>query len=137
CLVEEYGNFTIPGPPNEIIHLDGQNTLPENIADNGGIKMAYEAWSARYKSDPTSLRYNNKKLPGFEKLTPEQMFFVEYGHIWCTKETPESYQDTLQDVHSPGKWRINGVVRNSEFFAQAFKCKPGSPMNPVSKCSVL
>ncbi|KAG0020163.1 Endothelin-converting enzyme 1 [Entomortierella chlamydospora] len=67
----------------------------------------------------------------------EQMFFVQYGHIWCTKERPETYKKALQNVHSPGKWRINGVVRNSEFFAQAFKCNPGTPMNPVNKCSVL
>ncbi|KAF9349781.1 hypothetical protein BGX26_011974 [Mortierella sp. AD094] len=137
CFVEEYSNFTIKGPNNQEFHLDGQNTLGENIADNGGIKMAYEAWSARHKSDPNSLRYNNKKLPGFESFTPEQPFFVQYGHIWCSKDRPEAYNRALKEVLSPAKWRINGVTRNSEFFTQAFKCKAGAPMNPVNKCSVL
>ncbi|KAF9171855.1 hypothetical protein BGX21_009732 [Mortierella sp. AD011] len=137
CLVEEYSNFTIKGPDSQILHVDGQNTLPENIADNGGIKMAYEAWSARYRSDPNSLRYNNKKLPGFESFTPEQLFFIQYGHTWCSKLRPEAADIILQDVHSPTQWRINGVARNSEFFARAFKCKPNAPMNPVNKCSVL
>ncbi|KAF9195074.1 polyprotein, partial [Haplosporangium sp. Z 27] len=75
-------------------------------------------------------------LPGFEKYTPEQIFFIQWGHIWCDITRPESYEIFTSDVHSPPNWRINGVMRNLDYFAEAFKCEPHTFMNPVDKCTL-
>jgi endothelin-converting enzyme len=116
--------------------VDGQLTLGENIADNSGIKKSYESWMALYRSDPQGKKYNNQRLPGLEHFTPEQMFFIQFGRLWCNKARPESAKQQLQNEHSPPQWRVKGVVQNSEYFAKAFKCKAGQPMNPVKKCNV-
>ncbi|KAI1317982.1 Peptidase M13 [Mortierella claussenii] len=136
CFVEQYSNFTLTGADGSIHHVDGELTLGENIADNGGVKKSYESWWARYKSDPTGKRYNNQKLPGFEKFTPEQLFFIQWGRLWCSKTRPEAIQKDLSNSHSPTKFRINGVVQNSEYFAKAFQCPSGTPMNPIKKCDL-
>jgi endothelin-converting enzyme len=82
-------------------------------------------------------RYKNFKLPGLDNYTPEQLFFISYGRLWCTMMTPGALVDYIgSNPHSPGKWRIIGAVQNSPDFAKAFKCKSGSPMNPVKKCEV-
>ncbi|KAG0200564.1 hypothetical protein BGX28_006415 [Mortierella sp. GBA30] len=136
CFVEQYSNFTITGPDGKDHPVDGQLTLGENIADNGGLKKAYEAWWRRFQSDPTAKTYNNNRLPGLESHTPEQLFFVQYGRSFCSSIGPQQAVDLLTDTHSPDKWRIIGVLQNSEYFAKAFQCKLGSPMNPVKKCDM-
>lgn len=85
-----------------------------------------------------SKRYNNNKLPGLEKYTAEQLFFIQYARAHCGNMTPEESVKMLNDDnHSPKKWRINGVVQNSDHFAKAFQCKAGTPMNPSKKCVLL
>ncbi|KAF9299384.1 hypothetical protein BGZ88_008925, partial [Linnemannia elongata] len=79
----------------------------------------------------------NFKLPGLDAYTPEQLFFIAYGRQWCNKMRPAALLNQMMaDIHSPAKWRINGVAQNSPDFAKAFKCKTGAPMNPVKKCEV-
>ncbi|KAG0316020.1 hypothetical protein BG000_005021 [Podila horticola] len=137
CFVDQYGNFTIKDPVGKETHLNGQMTLGENLADNGGLKKAFETWQARYKSDPSGKTIKNQRLPGLEALTPEQLFFVSYARVWCSKMRPEALlQQVLTNPHSPAEWRIKGALQNSEYFARAFKCKSGAPMNPVKKCEV-
>ncbi|KAF9154692.1 hypothetical protein BG015_000220 [Linnemannia schmuckeri] len=137
CYVNQYGNFTIKGPDGKDHNLDGQLTLGENLADNGGIKMAFRVWQSRAKSDPNGKKIKNFKLPGLDKYTPEQLFFIAYGRLWCNKMRPAALLNLVRtNPHSPAKWRINGVAQNSPDFAKAFKCKAGSPMNPANKCEV-
>ncbi|KAF9900449.1 hypothetical protein EC991_007327 [Linnemannia zychae] len=137
CIARQYSTYTVPGPKGEVLHVNGNLTLPENIADNGGVKYSFAAWQDAYNSDPQGITRKNYKLPGLEKYTPEQMFFISYGRTWCEKSTPERLADQLQnDPHSPAKWRIIGNVQNSPDFARAFKCHAGAPMNPVNKCSL-
>jgi hypothetical protein len=82
-------------------------------------------------------RFKNFKLPGLEKYTQEQLFFISYARLWCSKQSPSTLLDLIQsDAHSPAVWRIRGVVQNSPEFAEAFQCKKGSPMNPAKKCEV-
>lgn len=84
-----------------------------------------------------SNRYKNFKIPGLEKYTPEQMFFISYGKVWCSKETPDYSLALIEaDNHSLNKFRILGPLQNSPEFAQAFKCAPKSRMNPEKKCSL-
>ncbi|KAF9343711.1 hypothetical protein BGX34_006448, partial [Mortierella sp. NVP85] len=140
CFIYQYGNFTIPDPDGHKHNLNGALTLGENIADNGGIKKAYWAWFERYLSDPKSAKYNNKRLPGLKEYTPEQMFFIQYARAWCTQPNPKNYEEALASDHPPAKYRIIGVLQNSQDFANAFKCRSGTPMNPVksenSKCDL-
>ncbi|KAK3828380.1 MAG: hypothetical protein J3Q66DRAFT_322513 [Benniella sp.] len=140
CFIYQYGNFTIPDSNGTKHYLDGTLTLGENIADNGGIRKAYWAWFERYLSDPQSAKHNNKRLQGLEEYSPEQMFFIQYARGWCTQPDPKNYKKALASDHSPAKYRIIGVVQNSDEFANAFKCRSGTPMNPVksekSKCKL-
>ncbi|KAG0371442.1 hypothetical protein BGX24_001670 [Mortierella sp. AD032] len=137
CYVNQYSNFTIKGPDGKDYNLDGQISLGENLADNGGMKMAFHIWQNRVKSDPYVRKYKNFKLPGLDKYTPEQLFFISYGRIWCNKMRPEALLNMVRNqIHSPAKWRINGVAQNSPGFAKAFNCPAGSPMNPATKCEV-
>ncbi|KAF9914478.1 hypothetical protein BX616_008224 [Lobosporangium transversale] len=136
CFVNQYSNFTLAGADGRLKFVNGNLTLGENIADNGGVKQSFETWYSRYKSDPTSKNYDNRKLPGLEKFTPEQLFFIQWGRTWCSKTRPENIDMDLENVHSPTRFRINGVAQNSIGFAKAFKCKPGTPMNPVNKCDL-
>jgi hypothetical protein len=82
-------------------------------------------------------RYKNFRLPGLDKYTPEQLFFISYGRLWCSKVRPEAEIQLLQtDTHSPAKWRINAPVMNLPEFSEVFKCKAGKSMNPVKKCEL-
>ncbi|CAG8714274.1 20113_t:CDS:2, partial [Dentiscutata erythropus] len=100
------------------------------------IRESYHAWYTRFKNDVED-EYNNYMLPGFGNLTREQLFFISYGHSWCSKSRPETAVERVRtDPHSPPNWRVNGVLRNTEKFAEVFKCKSGSKMNPVGKCTL-
>jgi predicted metalloendopeptidase len=82
-------------------------------------------------------RYKNFKLPGLEKYTPDQLFFISFGRVWCSKERPEYLMQLIRgNAHPPWKWRANGSIQNSREFAQAFGCPVGVPMNPPQKCEV-
>ncbi|KAF7729759.1 hypothetical protein EC973_003837 [Apophysomyces ossiformis] len=133
CFVKQYSNFTIEDSQGKIVHINGKMTLGENLADNGGLGEAYLAWKQRYNSR----RYNNALLPGLERFTPDQMFFINFGRIWCRKFTQEQQlRNVLTDEHSPSQFRIIGALQNSKQFAEAFKCPLGSRMNPVHKCQL-
>lgn len=137
CFVEQYNNFTVIGEDGEPIRLNGKLTLAENLADNGGLSESYFAWKQRYDSDRESKVYNNVRLPGLEQFSLEQMFFINFGRIWCDKLTLAQYKkQVLTDEHSPRRWRVNGAIQNSRAFSQAFNCPAGSRMNPVKKCEL-
>lgn len=157
CFVEQYNNFTVIGEDGEPIRINGKLTLAENLADNGGLSESYFAWKQRYDSDRESKVYNNVRLPGLEQFSLEQMFFINFGRIWCDKLTLAQYKkqvkqimsrvvnmcliivvniQVLTDEHSPRRWRVNGAIQNSRAFSQAFNCPAGSRMNPVKKCEL-
>uniref|UniRef100_A0AAG5CX34 Neprilysin, neutral endopeptidase 1 n=1 Tax=Anopheles atroparvus TaxID=41427 RepID=A0AAG5CX34_ANOAO len=133
CLVQQYGRYTI----DEIgVQLDGETTQGENIADNGGIKqafLAYTKWLAA-QTDPRVLALET--LPGLN-VTNTQLFFLNFAQIWCGAMRPEATRNKLKTaVHSPGRFRVIGTLSNSEDFAREYRCPVGSHMNPADKCSV-
>jgi len=91
--------------------------------------QAYERWlHLNEKEDET--------LPGMS-ATGKQLFFLNFAQVWCGSMRPEATRNKLKTaLHSPGRFRVIGTLSNSKDFAQVFNCPPGSPMNPVSKCSV-
>jgi endothelin-converting enzyme/putative endopeptidase len=127
CLVEEYGGFEpVPGAK-----LNGQLTLGENTADNGGVRLAYTALLEHLGKDAAA---QQKKTDGF---TPQQRFFLAFAQVWCQNDTEEdSRRRVTLDPHSPGPFRVNGVVSNMPEFKQAFSCKAGQPMVRPTSCRV-
>jgi endothelin-converting enzyme/putative endopeptidase len=125
CFVQEYGGFVAV----DDVKLNGKLTLGENTADNGGVRIAYMALMQALGDAA-----NAKPIDGF---TPEQRFFLGWGQIWCQNRTPEAERLRAQtDPHSPGRYRVNGVVSNMPEFWKAFGCKPGSAMVRENACRV-
>ncbi|MBV8732073.1 MAG: M13 family metallopeptidase [Acidobacteriia bacterium] len=123
CIVQEYSSFT----PVDDTHLNGKLTLGENTADNGGLRLALTALLDVIGND-------RKPIDG---LTPEQRYFLSFGQIWCESQTQESLRlHTQTDPHSPGRFRVNGVVRNMPEFQKAFACKAGQQMAAANACRV-
>ena len=150
CIADEYAGFTVAGD----VHLNGKLTLGENTADNGGVRVAYMALLQTLadaaggpggpKSPPGStsergfIPRERKKPAGLiDGFTPEQRLFLGWGQIWCQNETPESAKLRAQtDPHSPGRYRVNGVVSNMPEFQQAFSCAKGAHMVRENQCRV-
>ncbi len=124
CFVDQYGNYTAV----ENVKLNGKLTLGENVADNGGVRLALMALLASSKGKP------QQKIDGF---TPEQRLFLGWGQVWCQNRTEAAARLRASvDPHSPGKDRVNGVVSNSPEFRSAFACKEGQPMVRAKECRV-
>ncbi|KAL9970110.1 hypothetical protein ACROYT_G022433 [Oculina patagonica] len=125
CLKEQYSNFTFDGGT-----IDGEQTLSENIADNGGIKQAFRAYQ-----NWIAMHGEEARLPGMN-LTNEQIFFISFARSWCSVYSIQGEEFALMSEHSPAPWRAKASVMNFPEFAKAFNCRLGSPMNPVNKCAV-
>ncbi|CAI5450802.1 unnamed protein product [Caenorhabditis angaria] len=133
CFVRQYENVHVAEAD---IHLNGQLSLGENIADNGGVKTAFNAYKA-WKANTTITKSDEPALPGFQNFTSQQMFFLAYANNWCSIVRPKHYiQIILTDVHAPSKYRAMIPLQNRPEFAEAFQCPKGSPMNPERKCQV-
>ena len=129
CLIYQYGNITVQGT-----NIDGVKTLPENIADNGGLHTSFLA----YQYYLNSLSNKTEKLPPTTPpLTANQLFYVAHAQTWCQVASDEGIKIQVRDdVHSPGIGRVNGPLVNSPDFAAAFNCPINSPMNPEKKCDL-
>lgn len=103
-------------------------TLGENIADNGGFKIANLAYK--------KLIDKEKLLPSVD-LTPQQLFWVSAAQTACSVTIKSSQEQALKVFsHSPNRFRINGPLSNLKEFSDDFQCPEGSLMNPVKKCVV-
>jgi putative endopeptidase len=124
CISTQYSGYTII----DDIKINGKLTLGEDVADLGGLLLAWMAWKEDTKG---------QKLEPIDGLTPEQRFFVGYGQSWCgeTRDETKRLRATV-DPHSPEKYRTNGVVSNMPEFQEAFHCKAGSPMVNAKPCRV-
>jgi predicted metalloendopeptidase len=128
CTADEYSSFVAVKDDKGEVKLNGRLTLGENTADNGGLKLAYMALTNIIGSTPV------KPLDGY---TPQQRFFIAYGQIWCQNVADQQARKwAIIDSHSPGRWRVNGVVQNSAAFAEAFDCKAGQAMVSKNACRV-
>jgi putative endopeptidase len=105
----------------DTVHVNGRLTTGENIADLGGLAVAYQAYQRSLKGKPRPAN-----LDGF---TPEQRFFLAYAQIWREIVRPEqSRLWATTDPHSPGRWRTIGPLSNLPEFAEAFGCRSGDAM---------
>lgn len=115
-IIQQYNEFN----PVDTLHINGQATQGENIADLGGVLLGLDAFkkTEAYKS--------GKKIGG---LTPLQRYFLGYSYSWMFKERKERLANqVMTDVHSPARERVNGPLVNVPEFYEAFNIKPGSKM---------
>lgn len=100
CFVNQFAHYTVTSPDGEVLHVNGNLTLAENIADSGGLNVAFMAWKKREaQAERPSLA-----LPGLKMFSHEQLFFISYANWWCDKSRPETaVQRIYTDPHSP-KW---------------------------------
>jgi putative endopeptidase len=128
CVANEYSNFVAV----DDLKLNGKLTLGENTADNGGARIALAALERMIADDKSGKE--GQKIDGY---TPEQRFFLGFGRVWCQKMRPEdARRRVVIDPHSPGKYRVNGVVQNMPEFQKAWGCKAGQPMVAENACHV-
>jgi putative endopeptidase len=126
CVADQYSQYVMV----DDVHINGELTLGENVADLGGEILALMAWKDATKG---------KTLYPIDDLTPEQRFFVGFAQWDCANMRDEDLRvRAMTDPHSPAEYRINGVVVNMPEFAHAFSCKAGQPMvrPPEKVCKV-
>ena len=115
-LADQYSSIVVI----DTVHADGRFTLGENIADQGGLRVAYTAFENATKGE---------ELPMIDGFTPEQRFYLAYANLWASNiRDEEILRRTKTDPHSLGKWRVNAALRNIETFYQAFGITPEQPM---------
>lgn len=102
------------------VKANGKLTLGENIADHGGINVAFQALKDVLATNP---------IPTKDGFTPEQRFFLSYGFIWANNIRDEKLRQLNKiDPHSPGKWRVNGTLPHIDAWYDAFSIKPTDPL---------
>jgi len=116
CIRDQYASYRVV----DDIFINADLTSGEDIADLGGLILAWQAW----KADTA-----NQRLSEMDGLTPDQRFFVGFAQWACAAERPESLRlHAATDPHSPPRYRINGVVVNMPEFKQAFNCPDDAPL---------
>ncbi|CAF1317966.1 unnamed protein product [Rotaria sordida] len=130
CFIEQYSNFSVP----EInMNSNGNQTQDEDIADNGGLKAAFYAYQKWAKNNVNV----DKKLPGLTQYSSEQMFFIHFAHVGCTRiSISRAFNKILTDVHSLERFRIIGSTSNFDEFDRVFGCKLGQRNSRMKKCVV-
>ncbi|XP_075528262.1 neprilysin-1-like [Dermacentor variabilis] len=129
CFIDQYGNIT---DEEANMTLNGKNTVGENIADNGGMRMAYKAYERLLQEE---CRGEDTRLPGLTHLSGKQLFFIAEAMVWCGRYRKEKRQVQIQyDTHSPEKYRVNIPMQNTEEFSTVFQCGNSSTMNPEKRC---
>jgi endothelin-converting enzyme/putative endopeptidase len=124
CFVDQYWSYS----PVAEAKVNGKLTLGENAADNGGLRIAYMALMNRIA---------NQRLRPVDGFTAGQRFFLGWAQVWCENVREEDLRLQLQvDPHSPGSYRVNGVVSNMPEFGDAFACKAGDAMVREKACRI-
>ncbi|CAB3399722.1 unnamed protein product [Caenorhabditis bovis] len=137
CVVTQFSTKCCPEKTGNVHCANGATTQGENIADLGGQQAAYRA----YREYVATVRngQEEERLPGLEKYTPNQIFWITYGYSWCMKQTDENLvHQLLTNPHSPGSCRTNNVMQDIPEFGIDFGCVRGTPMYPPpsERCKV-
>jgi putative endopeptidase len=127
-LVDQFNGYA-PLKDKPDLHVNGQLTLGENIADLGGLNVAYDALQNALKKNPTEA---NEKIDGY---TQDQRYFLSWARVWRENIRPKQAELYLNiDPHSPAEFRAIGAPSNMPAFANAFQCKPTDAMvRPADK----
>lgn len=112
-LIEQYNSFS----PMDGLHVNGKQTLGENIGDLTGATVAYDAYQLYLKDHKGS-------APVLDGYTGDQRYFLSLAQVSRTMYTPEAYRITLGEYHAPAEYRVNGAVRNIDAWYKAFSIDP-------------
>jgi endothelin-converting enzyme/putative endopeptidase len=124
CVADQYSDYTAVAD----VKVNGKLTLGENVADNGGLRIAYMALLDTLAG---------KEPPAVDGLSAQQRFFLGWANVWCQNRTDElSRMLATIDPHSPGRFRVNGAVSNMPEFREAYGCKAGAAMVREHACKV-
>jgi putative endopeptidase len=124
CVRDQYAQYIV----TDHIHINSKLTSGEDVADLGGLLLAYIAWKKETEG---------QELHAIEGFTPDQRFFIGYAQWACENDRPEDERlRALVDPHSPAKYRVNGIVSDLPQFQRAFRCQPGQPMVRAKQCRV-
>jgi endothelin-converting enzyme/putative endopeptidase len=124
CFIGQYSGYKVAGDAP----VNGKLTLGENIADAGGVRVAFHALMSMLDGKPRD------KIDGF---TPEQRFFLGWAQGWCQNITDEGARlRVATDPHAPGEYRVNGVFANLPEFHNAYGCRQGEAMVRANACRV-
>jgi putative endopeptidase len=125
CVEQQYSQYEVlPG-----LKLNGKLTLGENIADNAGAKLAFIAYR--------TMRKGAEEVTTAGGFTEDQQFFLGIGQAWCSNQREPVMRLRAQvDPHSAPHFRVDGPLSNMPEFAEAFSCKPGTPMRRANACEV-
>ena len=122
-VIDQYNRYPVGDT-----HVNGTDSVGENIADIGGLHLAFSAYRSLARVNPITAEN------GF---SPDQQFFLSFAQTFCRKASPAWERWVLQnDVHTPSRWRINGAVATMPEFAAAFQCKADAPLAPQQRCDV-
>ena len=117
-LANQFSEYAVA--PN--VYVNGKFTLTENIADLGGVNIAYDALQLYLKDHPEK----NVKVDGY---TQDELFFMNFARIWRQKATEEYLKNLVKsDPHSPNYFRVNGLLINIDAFHNTFKTKKGEKL---------
>jgi endothelin-converting enzyme/putative endopeptidase len=124
CIVDQYAQYVVI----DDVKINSKLTEGEDVADLGGLILAWVAWKEQTKG---------QQLEPRDGFTPEQRYFIGYAQWACENTRPEDLRaNAITDPHSPGKYRVNGLMVNMEEFQKAFSCKAGQPMVKENRCRV-
>uniref|UniRef100_G3MKN7 Peptidase M13 N-terminal domain-containing protein n=1 Tax=Amblyomma maculatum TaxID=34609 RepID=G3MKN7_AMBMU len=133
CFKRQYGRIYV----RELnMTLNGENTVGENIADNGGIRLAFKAYHKLLTQECDDV---DTRLHGIEYLSGRKLFFIAHAMVWCNLSRKKHLKHIIQyDPHSPSRFRINIPFKNSKAFARVFGCRPHSAMHwhPKNRCTL-
>ena len=124
CVADQYGQYVVV----DDVRINSKLTLGEDVADLAGTVLAWVAWKDAIRGKPQEPR---------DGLTPEQRFFVGFAQWACENNRDEDLRvSAVTNPHSPGKYRINGVVANMPEFREAFACRAGQPLVREPACQI-
>uniref|UniRef100_M4B1V1 Peptidase M13 C-terminal domain-containing protein n=1 Tax=Hyaloperonospora arabidopsidis (strain Emoy2) TaxID=559515 RepID=M4B1V1_HYAAE len=150
CFARQYSGFAVTSGTDQgkvLGFVNGNLTLGENMADNVGLKVSFQAYQSfvaeqvkemsKIKQSGTTVAPGSQIEQSLSADVAEKLFFISFAQAQCSKLSDASVaQNLITSPHPPGQWRANGVAMNSHDFARVFSCPAGSPMNPSTKCQL-
>uniref|UniRef100_A0A0N5BMF2 Neprilysin n=1 Tax=Strongyloides papillosus TaxID=174720 RepID=A0A0N5BMF2_STREA len=132
CFVNMYNDVYVTEVDE---YLDGYTTQGENIADDGGIRVAFKAMKKALEAEDYQ---NRQKVEGLEEFNDDQLFFMNYAFNWCGKDTLESIKYQIrEEEHTIPKYRVNVLLSNNEDFRKAFNCHRPDHMVSDEICRIF
>ncbi|RHY99523.1 hypothetical protein DYB35_012636, partial [Aphanomyces astaci] len=126
CISDQYSNFEVRSEVNGTVlgNINGNKSLGETIADNGGLKTSFRAYHEYLKEFPSK----------YTEDAGDKLFYLSYAQSACSKNTDAYLRASLSWKHPRGRYRVTGALQNNAEFSRVFQCPTNSTLNPSKKC---